>query len=193
MAKLSNRDRILTAGLKVVHARGYAGASVRDIVHAAGVPQGTFTNHFTSKEEFGLEIIDLYFAKGRELMAQTLRNEGLSPLARLRAYIDANIARLTEDQMCNGCLFGNFTAEASDHSDLIRDRLVTIFADVQQSIAGCLTSAVKAGELPADFECAEVAGFIVSSLQGANLLSKAERSPAPIERFAQVLFTQVLR
>ena len=94
---------------------------------------------------------------------------------------------------CNGCLFGNFTAEASDHSDLIRDRLVTIFADVQQSIAGCLTSAVKAGELPADFECAEVAGFIVSSLQGANLLSKAERSPAPIERFAQVLFTQVLR
>ncbi|UFS78835.1 TetR family transcriptional regulator C-terminal domain-containing protein [Tardiphaga sp. 37S4] len=126
-------------------------------------------------------------------MAQTLRNEGLSPLARLRAYIDANVARLTEDQMCNGCLFGNFTAEASDHSDLIRDRLLTIFADVQQSIAECLTSAVKAGELPADFKCAEVAGFIVSSLQGANLLSKAERSPAPIERFAQVLFTQVLR
>lgn len=193
MAKLSNRDRILTEGLKVVHARGYAGASVRDIVHAAGVPQGTFTNHFTSKEEFGLEIIDLYFARGSELMAQTLRNEALPPLARLRAYIDANGARLTEDRMCNGCLFGNFTAEASDHSDLIRDRLVTIFAQVQDSIADCLTAAVDAGELPADFECADVAGFIVSSLQGANLLSKAQRSPEPIERFAQVLFTQVLR
>ena len=65
MTKLSNRDRILTEGLKVVHAHGYAGASVRDIVSAAGVPQGSFTNHFISKEAFCLEILDLYFAGGR--------------------------------------------------------------------------------------------------------------------------------
>jgi integrase len=30
---------------------------VRDVVQAAGVPQGSFTNHFTSKEAFGLEIL----------------------------------------------------------------------------------------------------------------------------------------
>ena len=45
MTKLSNRDRILTEGLRVVHAHGYAGASVRDIVHAAGVPQGARVQH----------------------------------------------------------------------------------------------------------------------------------------------------
>jgi TetR/AcrR family transcriptional repressor of nem operon len=37
-----------------------------------------------------------------------------------------------------------------------------------------------------------VAGFIVSSLQGANLLAKAERSPAPVERFKRILFGMVL-
>ena len=61
MAKPSNRERILTEGLRVVHAHGYAGASVRDIVQAAGVPQGSFTNHFTSKEAFGLEILEIVF------------------------------------------------------------------------------------------------------------------------------------
>ena len=40
--------------------------------------------------------------------------------------------------MRNGCLFGNFTAEASDHSEPIRLRLVEIFAEVQDSIAYCL-------------------------------------------------------
>jgi TetR/AcrR family transcriptional regulator, transcriptional repressor for nem operon len=193
MAKPSNREKILTEGLRVVHAHGYAGASVRDIVQAAGVPQGSFTNHFASKEAFGLEILELYFSNGRETMRQTLRNDELPALQRLGDYIDATRARLSKDNMRNGCLFGNFTAEASDHSELIRHRLVEIFAEVQEGVAYCLKAAVKAGELPGGFKCNDVAGFIVSSLQGANLLAKALRSPVPVDRFKQVLFSTVLR
>jgi TetR/AcrR family transcriptional repressor of nem operon len=192
MSKPSNREKILTEGLRVVHQRGFANASVRDIVQAAGVPQGSFTNHFTSKEAFGLEILDLYLANNRSVIAETLRNDSLPPLARLRAYIDAGKNRLNRDGMRNGCLFGNFTAEASDHSEGIRHRLVEIFAEVREAIAYCLKAAVTAGELPADFECDEVAGFVVSSLQGANLVAKAERSPAPVERFKQILFSRIL-
>jgi TetR/AcrR family transcriptional repressor of nem operon len=193
MSKLSNREKILTEGLRVVHQRGFANASVRDIVQAAGVPQGSFTNHFASKEAFGLEILDLYLTSSRTVIAETLRNDSLPPLARLRAYIDAGKNRLNRDSMRNGCLFGNFTAEASDNSEVIRHRLVEIFAEVQQAIAYCLKAAVTAGELPADFECDEIAGFVVTSLQGANLVAKAHRSPAPVERFEQVLFSKILR
>ena len=193
MPRPSNREKILTEGLRVVHKRGFAGASVRDIVQAAGVPQGSFTNHFASKEAFGLEILDLYLANGRQVMRETLRNDSLPPLQRLRAYIDVSKNRLNKDGMRNGCLFGNFTAEASDHSEVIRRRLVEIFAEVQDSVAYCLKAAAQAGELPPSFECDEVAGFVVSSLQGANLLAKAQRSPAPVERFERILFSMVLR
>jgi TetR/AcrR family transcriptional repressor of nem operon len=193
MSKPSNREKILTEGLRVVHERGFAGAGVRDIVQAAGVPQGSFTNHFASKEAFGLEILDLYFARGCETMRETLRNDELPPLKRLAAYIDVTKSRLNQNGMRNGCLFGNFTAEASDHSEAIRQRLVEIFAEVQASVAYCLRAAVSAGELPPNFECDEVAGFVVSSLQGANLLAKAQRSAAPVERFKQILFSKVLR
>jgi TetR/AcrR family transcriptional regulator, transcriptional repressor for nem operon len=193
MTKISNRDRILSEGLKVVHAHGYAGASVRDIVQAAGVPQGSFTNHFTSKEAFGLEILDMYFANGRAVMADTLRNDALPPLQRLGLYIDGTSTCHSNAGVRNGCLFGNFTAETCDHSEAIRQRLVEIFAELQESCAYCLRAAVDAGELPAAFEVDEVAGVIVSSLQGAHLLAKAQRSPAPIARFRQVLFGRLLR
>src|SRR5271163_4059812 len=88
MTKPSNRDRILTEGLRVVHERGFEGASVRDIVQAAGVPQGSFTNHFASKEAFCLEVLDRYFNNTRDLIGRTLRNDSIAPLKRLRAYID---------------------------------------------------------------------------------------------------------
>jgi TetR/AcrR family transcriptional repressor of nem operon len=50
MTRPSTCDEILTESLRVVHQRGFGDASVRDIVQAAGVPQGSFTNHFTSDE-----------------------------------------------------------------------------------------------------------------------------------------------
>jgi TetR/AcrR family transcriptional repressor of nem operon len=193
MAKQSNREKLLTEGLRVVHERGFGAASVRDIVQAAGVPQGSFTNHFASKEAFGLEIIDLYFANRGELIRETLRNDSLPPLQRLRAYIGRQLANLKRNDMKNGCLYGNFSAEASDLGETIRQRISGIFKQNQESVAYCLRAAVDAGELPKDTDADEIAGFVISSLQGAILLAKAQRSPLPVERFEKVLFSKVLR
>jgi hypothetical protein len=38
MPKPSHREKLLTTGLQLVFEQGYCGASVRDIVQAAGVP-----------------------------------------------------------------------------------------------------------------------------------------------------------
>lgn len=191
MAKPSHREKILTEGLRVVHAHGFANASVRDIVAAAGVPQGSFTNHFASKEAFGLEVIDLYLDRSRETMRSSLLNEALTPRERLATYIDANKARMNQDGMRNGCLLGNFTAEASDHSESMREKLVAVFAEVRENLSACLRAAVTAGDAAKDLDCDEMAGFIVSGLQGANLLCKAQRSAEPIERFKRVLLKQL--
>ncbi len=192
MPKTSNRDRILTEGLRVVHERGFANASVRDIVQAAGVPQGSFTNHFASKEAFGLEIIEIYYGSSRRNIAETLRNDARDPLERLAAYIDLTKERLNVNSMRNGCLIGNFTAEASENSEPIRRRLVEAFGETRDAFAYCLRAAIAAGEIKPSLDANEVAGFIVSSLQGANLISKAHQSPEPIERFKRVLYANVL-
>jgi TetR/AcrR family transcriptional repressor of nem operon len=193
MPKPSHRDKILSEGLKVVHAQGFGGASVRDIVQAAGVPQGSFTNHFVSKEAFGLEVLELYACSGRELVESTLLNEAMSPLQALGDYIDGNIARLSEHEMKNGCLLGNYGAETTERSEPIRQRLMQIFLDLESAFETCLRSAIIAGELPPDFEVDGLGSFIVGSMQGAIMLSKAERSLRPVQQFKKTLFANVLR
>jgi TetR/AcrR family transcriptional regulator, transcriptional repressor for nem operon len=193
VSKPSHREKILTEGLRVVHERGFAGASVRDIVAAAGVPQGSFTNHFASKEAFCLEVLDLYYTDVRAMIQRTLRNDSLPPLVRLRAYVDAQIKYLNRIGWRNGCLIGNFSAEASEHSEIIRKRIVKIFEEMRGSVAYCLKAAVKSGELSRKTECDELGGFIVASLQGAILQSKAERRAVPIERFKHLMFSTLLR
>jgi TetR/AcrR family transcriptional regulator, transcriptional repressor for nem operon len=192
MAQPSNKEKLLSGGLRLVHERGFGASSVRDIAQAAGVPLGSFTNHFASKEAFGLEILDRYREMTSANVRATLRNDRLPPLRRLRAWIDGQLEYLRKDDMRRGCLYGNLSAEASETSDAIRFRVASVFAENQASVAYCLQAAVDAGELGSDADAQELAGFIVSSLQGAILVAKAQRSPIPVERLQRVLFERLL-
>lgn len=193
MSKISNRELLLSQGLRVVAEHGFNNASVRDIVAAAGVPQGSFTHHFASKEAFGIELLDRYFLKTKTSIVETLLNDARRPLERLNSYLENIKEHLNSDEMRNGCLFGNFIAEGSVQSEPIRARLKEIFAEVRSSFAYCLHAAVDGGDVPANLDCEEVAGYIVSSLQGAILIAKAERNPKPFEAFQRLLFRDTLR
>jgi TetR/AcrR family transcriptional repressor of nem operon len=153
MKRISNREKILTAGLHVVHDHGFGGASVRDIVAAAGVPQGSFSNNFVSKEAFGLEILDLYFADIRQMVKATLEDETVAPLQRLRDYIEENKRSVMVNDGRSGCLLGNFSAETTGRSEAIRRRLVECFDELEVALEICLKDAVKAGELPRNLKC----------------------------------------
>src|SRR5712675_2882854 len=104
MGRRSLRDQILRAGLPVLFRSGYHAASVRDICAAAGAPQGSFTNHFRSKEAFASEVLDRYFDVTRGLVAEALEDTSLTPRARLRRYLDIITGRLEADGYGRGCL-----------------------------------------------------------------------------------------
>jgi TetR/AcrR family transcriptional repressor of nem operon len=126
------------------------------------------------------------------MISETLDNDALPPLKRLRAYVDASIAAIRSHDPKNGCLICNFAAEASDHSEIIRKRVSEIYTEMREATAYCLKAAVKAGELPKSLKIGEVSNFIVTGLQGAWLVSKVERDLAFAENFKKTLFSTVL-
>lgn len=192
MPRPSNREKILTEGLRVVHERGFVGASVRDIAKAANVPLGSFTNHFPSKEAFGLEVLERYYEQDYEAVARTLHDQSLSVRARFEAYFDGLISHLSCNEMRGGCLVGNFCAEVADQSEVLRQRLGKIFKGIRDDIAGVLEEGVASGELRADLNCVEAAGFIYSSLQGAILISKVLRLSTPLENCRNQIMRNIL-
>src|SRR5271156_853280 len=146
MPKPSNRDRILDAGLKVMLRKGYVGAGVRDIVAEALAPQGSFTNHFRSKEEFAREVLDVYFEDLKRLVAETLGDGTNSPRKRLRRYLDLITDRLVEAEFSRGCLIGDFSLEAAPQSEMLRTRLAEIFVEWRTAFAACIAEGQATGE-----------------------------------------------
>ena len=192
MPKQSLRQKIVDAGLLVVMEQGYCGASVRDVVRAAGVPQGSFTNHFRTKEAFGLAVLDRYLEMVRRNLAATLLDERLDPVRRLGTWFDLQRDFLLSFDMRTGCLIGNLSLDAAIGSGAIRDRLGEAYDEIHRALAACLRAAAAAGQLRAGTDPEESARFLYASLQGAVLTSKVQRSPEPFERFQRFALATVL-
>src|SRR5919109_3792803 len=149
MARRSLRNQILRTGMQVMFRSGYQGASVRDICTAARAPQGSFTNHFRSKEAFASEVLDRYFENTKGLVAEALEDSALTPRQRLRRYLDIITERLKADAFSRGCLIGDLSLEASGSSEALRERLLAIFAEWRAPFAACIREAQTSGEIAA--------------------------------------------
>lgn len=193
MARASHRERILDAGLKVMFRKGYIGSGVRDIVTAASAPQGSFTNHFRSKEAFAREVLDRYFDHVKGLVAQALGDANLSPRARLKRYLDIITERLEADEFTRGCLIGDFSLEAAPQSEMLRERLADIFAEWRAPFAACIAEAQTAGEIETTFAPDDLAEFLLASWEGAILRMKVARGTEPLERFKRIAFATVFK
>ncbi|WP_088348397.1 MULTISPECIES: TetR/AcrR family transcriptional regulator [Rhodomicrobium] len=193
MARHSLRDQILEAGLKVMFRKGYVGAGVRAIVAEVPAPQGSFTNHFRSKEEFARAVLDHYFEDLKLLVAEALGDESRTPRERLRNYLDIITDRLAKAEFSRGCLIGDFSLEAAPVSEMLRTRLEEIFLEWCSSFAACIAEGQAAGDIEAAIPAEDLAEFLLSSWQGAILRMKVTRTAEPLERFKRIAFSTIFK
>jgi TetR/AcrR family transcriptional repressor of nem operon len=181
----NQREALLEAGLRVVHARGLAATRVRDIATAARVPQGSFTNHFRSKEAFGILILERYAERIDAIMRETLGDDALAPAARLRAYFDRIAASAAEAEWRRGCMVPDLAGEIAFHDDALRARLIAVLAQ-QSAQFEKVVRLIRPGDKEG---AADLAGFLLAAWHGTLLRMKVERNASALDRFRRMLAT----
>lgn len=186
------RDKLIQTGKQIIVQHGFNAASLNEILTAAGVPKGSFYYYFSSKDDFGLAIIDSFAAKYQQKLRGVLQNGNQPYLKRLRNYFELGIADMKTCKCNDGCLMGNLAQELSAQNELFRDRLSQIFLDWEQAFTDCLRLACKSGELSNDQDLSSLAQFILAGWQGAILQAKVSKSVLPMETFVSMLFDRIL-
>ena len=169
---------------------GFNGVGVQEITARAGVPKGSFYNHFESKEALGAEIVVRY-GVGSPRRA-VLSDPTLPGLERLRRYFTATTESFVDAEFQRGCLLGNFSAELANQSALIRERLVELYARWTGELASAIRDAQADKSISDKRPPAELAAFILDAFEGALLRARVERSRAPFDRFLDLAFTHIL-
>jgi TetR/AcrR family transcriptional repressor of nem operon len=193
MPKPNVRDQIINASLATLHSKGFNATSVQDITDAAGVPKGSFYNHFASKEILGVEVVKLYAEESAKRYMQPLSDRTLSPLARIEHYFRGLVQGNVEHDFQCGCLLGNFSTELAAQSPMIRVQLEQSYLEWSAALAGTIALAQQEGSVPATEPAADLADAIINAWQGAVARSKAAQSRAPLDLFMKTLTTKLLR
>ena len=108
MARPSLREKLASSAVDTLHTLGFKGCSIQDITEAAGVPKGSFFNHFENKEDLAIDALRRYLEGSRPDM---LFDESVPPLQRLKNHFTFLSERLIERSFERGCMLGLFAAE----------------------------------------------------------------------------------
>ncbi|WP_234531285.1 TetR/AcrR family transcriptional regulator [Streptomyces shenzhenensis] len=190
MGRASKREEIAQAAFRQFHAQGFNATGISDIVKAAGVPKGSFYNHFSSKEESALEALNRY---GASLRFEMLTASDSHPLDRLRAHFEFLSKDMVENGFVRGCLVGNFGAEVADHNEEIRAAVKRGFDRWTARIRQVLAEAQEAGDLDDDLDIEATALFILSAWEGALIAARADKSASAVDAFFRTVFGVLLR
>jgi len=191
MPKPNVKEQIVASSLALLHSKGFNATSVQDITAAAGVPKGSFYNHFTSKDELGVEVLRRYSEQAGQIGA-VLGDSSLPPLQRLREHFRLMVAANAAGDFNCGCMLGNFSTELSNQIPAIRQQARQSFGSMGGMLEQAIAQAQREGAIVNTRPAAQLADFAVDAWQGAVLRSKAEQDRAPLDRFVDMLLNQIL-
>ena len=189
--KNTARNRILKAGAKIMHRKGFNATGLQEVLDAAEVPKGSFYHYFKSKEDFCLHLID-YMAERLKRARAAGRVPGQSRLDQLRSSLRSQVEAFHAADFQGGCLIGNLAQEMGDQNPNIRKKLDRVFEDMKLEMADQLEQAREQGEVSGALDPVETAEFIISAWEGALMRMKVCRSMAPQDIFEHMVFDRLL-
>ena len=185
------RRRIVERAAPVFNQRGYAGASMSELVAVTGIEKGGIYNHFGSKDALALEAFDYAFSLIVDRFTQAQEGKE-NAVDRLVALVDAFGDEFDHPDLPGGCPIANTAIESDDtHPALCahaRDAM-----DRWHRLIGSIVKSGKArGDLREDTDPYELATVVTATLEGALMLSRLLREPAPMQRAARHLKNHIL-
>jgi TetR/AcrR family transcriptional regulator, transcriptional repressor for nem operon len=190
MPRPNVKEQLIQAGLNTLLEKGFNGVGVQEITDQAGVPKGSFYNHFESKEALGAEIVECYGMNNTR--RAILLDKTVPPLQRLRTHFDALNETFIRSKFERGCLLGNFSAELANQSAVIRKSLAKLFDRWTKDLEVAIKDAQANGSVSYDREASDIAAFLLDAYEGALLRARVQRSRAPFDRFMKLAFEKIL-
>ena len=181
-------DKAIDKATRVFWKNGYSGTSLRDLLKAIGIGEGSFYNTLKSKKQLYLKCLNHYNdtvgrRRAEALLSPSSAKEGVRGLFE-RVFDDLDDPRNPRD-----CLLAR-----SVSSDVLAERDLQKF--VQTDIAAFvgalsdrLKSAKETGELPPQFEAEVAAQIIATYLQGLIRTALLSHDRSQLERQVDLFLT----
>ncbi|HEY7357658.1 MAG TPA: TetR/AcrR family transcriptional regulator, partial [Ktedonobacterales bacterium] len=162
---------IVERAADVFSRQGYFGSSLTDLMKETGLEKGGIYNHFRSKDELALEAFDYAITLTWSYVERELPGKTNS-LDRLHAMLVGYRRVVEELPLPGGCPLLNTAVEADDAHPALRQRAQQAMTNWRAWIQRNVARGVVAGEIRPETDGDLLATIIISTIEGAVMMSK---------------------
>lgn len=179
-------DKAIDRATRVFWKTGYSNTSLRDLLRAMKIGEGSFYNTVKSKKNLYLECLKHYRATVINERHTALFSQKSAKLG-VRALFKTVLDQMDDPKRPGLCLMaGSLSRDVLDEKDL-REYIVGESAASGGRFIGLLKSAQESGELPKELDPTAVAQIILAYIQGMSRAAQISYDRQRIERQVEVL------
>ena len=188
------RQRILAQAAAMFNQHGFDGSSLSELMKATGLEKGGIYRHFSSKEELAAEAFDYAWKAACDARMRDLDSIANS-VDKLKQLIANFVSR--RSSVPGGCPLLNTAIDADDGNPVVRASALKALGLWRAHLVSIITAGKKNKEIKPGVDPAALATLIISSLEGALVVSRLERDPRALqaaqEHLEQYMETDVQR
>jgi TetR/AcrR family transcriptional regulator, lmrAB and yxaGH operons repressor len=178
----TTRQRMLTATAELLQERGFRGTSLNDILEESDAPRGSIYYHFPGgKEELALEATRLEVQGITDYLVAAFENAA-GPVEAVRAYVQGAREHTRTSGYRLGCPVASLILGGpeplSSLAEVCRQALEEWHEIIRDGLAAGGVSDARADSL---------ATLILTSVEGALIMARSRRDPAPLDTLADEL------
>jgi TetR/AcrR family transcriptional regulator, transcriptional repressor for nem operon len=151
---------------------------------ATGLKKGGIYNHFQSKDEIAVAAFDYAYSCSSKRIWQSVRQKK-NAIERLQALVSAYLDYVDDPPIPGGCPIMNTAIESDD--PILRDRVQLVVNEWRSLICRIIEKGIKKGEITATVEPDVIATIIISTVEGAIMMSKLYGDSIHLERAVNYL------
>ena len=167
------RQKIVAAAAPIFNERGYEGCSMADLMAATGLKKGGIYRHFSSKEELAAEAFDYTWKAAQKARLVNL-DENAPGIDQLKQLI-GNFVEY-RSPVAGGCPILNAAVDSDDGNALLRTRVRKALRSWVGRLQTIVEKAAARGEIRPGVDAKAAATLIVSTLEGAVMITRMERN-----------------
>ena len=165
------RQRILELAAPVFNTKGYAGASLTDILQATGLQKGGLYNHFASKQELAVATFDWSVDQLNDRWRKAVAGKR-NAIDRLLAVVDMFDDYYSNPIVPGGCPILNTAIESDDSNPELRERAQAKMTAMRGTVSAIIRKGMDRGEIQTGVDADDRAVVLIALLEGGIMLSK---------------------
>ncbi|VAW61514.1 hypothetical protein MNBD_GAMMA11-2543 [hydrothermal vent metagenome] len=189
------RERLLSSAFEEIHARGFQGMRVDEVLRKSGLPKGAFYHHFSSKKELGYVVLEQQIKPLIESIWIEPLKDIKDPVQDFPQLLDTLGERIPPSMREHGCPVNNLAQEMASQDKGFQQRIAELFNHWIDAFQDLFEKGKENGYIRDDVDSRAVARFMVSVLEGCIGIFKVEHSPEqwPACRSQIAIYLKTLR